>query len=138
MFGLGLCLSAMTDPRKVLGFLDLGGAWDPSLAFVMGGAVLVAFPAFWIAGRRATSLSGDPTHLPTVKTIDGRLIGGSLVFGVGWGLVGLCPGPAIADLGFLDAKAALFVVCMAGGMAIHAALATIAPRPSANIALEDG
>ncbi len=100
LFGLGLCLSGMTDPPKVLGFLDLAGAWDPSLAFVMGGAVVVAFFAFRIALGRGKTLSGQPLDLPASRAIDGRLISGLLLFGVGWGLVGLCPGPAIADIGF--------------------------------------
>ena len=130
LFGLGLCLSGMTNPAKVLGFLDLAGAWDPSLAFVMGGAVVVAFVAFRVALGAAETLSGEPLDLPTSKAIDGRLIGGSLLFGVGWGLVGLCPGPAIADIGFLDGRAALFVVAMAAGMAIFSALPSIrAPAP---------
>ena len=113
LFGIGLCLSGMTNASKVLAFLDLGGAWDPSLAFVMGGAVAVAFVAFRIAARRRLSLSGEPFHLPTATAIDARLVGGSLLFGAGWGLVGLCPGPAIADIGFLDRRAALFVLAMA-------------------------
>ena len=119
LFGIGLCLSGMTNPSKVLAFLDLGGAWDPSLALVMGGAVAVAFVPFRIAARRTTSLSGQAFHWPTAKTIDVRLIGGSLLFGVGWGLVGLCPGPAIADIGYLDGRAALFVLSMAAGMAFY-------------------
>jgi uncharacterized protein len=129
LFGIGLCLSGMTDPTKVLAFLDLGGAWDPSLAFVMGGAVAVAFVGFRIAGRRRASLTGEPFHLPETKAIDARLIGGSVIFGLGWGLVGLCPGPAIADLGFLDPRAALFVLCMILGMGLYrlfAALPTLA------------
>ena len=138
LFGLGLCLSDMTDPTKVLGFLDLGGSWDPSLAFVMGGAVAIAFPAFRIAARRGRTLSDGPLHLPTTKTIDGRLIGGSLLFGVGWGLVGLCPGPAIVDLGYLDGRAALFVASMAAGMALYALLAAIPTPASAEVAVGDG
>ena len=105
LFGLGLCLSGMTNAAKVLGFLDLAGPWDPSLAFVMGGAIVAAFPAFRVALRRGRTLAGEPLDLPTATAIDGRLIGGSLLFGVGWGLVGLCPGPAIADIGFLDGRA---------------------------------
>lgn len=132
LFGLGLCLSGMTDPRKVLGFLDLGGPWDPSLAFVIGGAAAVAFVAFRIAARRGRSLSGGPLHLPTTKAIDARLIGGSLLFGVGWGLVGLCPGPAIVDLGYLNGRAALFVLCMAAGMALYGLLTAVQTAPSAD------
>ena len=138
LFGLGLCLSGMTNPTKVLGFLDLAGAWDPSLAFVMGGAGVIAFFAFRLAGSRGKALSGEPLHLPATRTIDGRLIGGSLLFGVGWGLVGLCPGPAIADLGFLDGDAALFVVAMAAGMAAFAVLPAIRTAAPAEAALEDG
>jgi uncharacterized protein len=137
LFGIGLCLSGMTDPVKVLGFLDLAGAWDPSLAFVMGGAAAVAFVAFRVATRRPQSISGEPFHLPTVSAIDGRLVGGSLMFGVGWGLVGLCPGPAIVNLGFLDGRAALFVGAMAAGMALHAAQAA-SPAPVVAVALDDG
>jgi uncharacterized protein len=138
LFGLGLCLSGMINPTKVLGFLDLASAWDPSLAFVMGGAVAVAFVAFRIAARRPRALSGEPFHLPTAKTIDARLLVGSLLFGVGWGLVGLCPGPAIVDIGFLDARAALFVACMAAGMALYAALAEVPAAPSVEFAPDDG
>ena len=134
LFGLGLCLSGMTNAAKVLAFLDLAGAWDPSLAFVMVGAIAVAFLAFRVASARARTLSGEPLHLPTATAIDRRLIGGSLLFGVGWGLVGLCPGPAIADLGFLDGRAALFVLAMAAGMALYALLAA---APTA-LALGDG
>jgi uncharacterized membrane protein YedE/YeeE len=118
VFGLGLVLSGMVDPHKVLGFLDLAGAWDPSLALVMGGALAVAAIAFRIAGRRAKSFSGAPIDLPTSRAIDGKLIGGALLFGVGWGLVGLCPGPAIANIGFFSVSAVIFVLAMAAGMKI--------------------
>ncbi len=138
LFSLGLCLSGMTYPAKVLGFLDLAGAWDPSLAFVMGGAVAVAFVAFRIAARRPKALSGESLHMPSVKTIDARLVGGSLLFGVGWGLVGLCPGPAIVDVGFLDGRAALFVACMAAGMALYSTLPAVPAAPSVELALDDG
>jgi uncharacterized protein len=137
LFGIGLCLSGMTDPRKVLAFLDLRGAWDPSLALVMGGAIIVAFVAFRIVAKRATSLTGEPLHLPTAKAIDTRLIGGALLFGVGWGLVGLCPGPAIVDVGYLDWSATLFVVAMIAGMSFHSLLsATPASTPSSEVALD--
>jgi len=138
LFGLGLCLSGMTNPMKVLGFLDLAGAWDPSLAFVMGGAVVVAFFAFRVAKRRGRTLSGAPLDLPTSTAIDGRLIGGSLLFGVGWGLAGLCPGPAVTDIGFLDGRAALFVVAMIAGMAVFAVLPALRAAPTAKATLEDG
>src|SRR5271165_5973109 len=136
LFGVGLCLAGMTDASKVLAFLDLAGAWDPSLAFVMGGAVAVALVAFRIAARRSASLSGEPFHLPTAKAIDARLIGGSVIFGAGWGLVGLCPGPAIANIGFLDWRAALFVLAMAVGMALYSGLATVPSTPNAEVALD--
>jgi uncharacterized membrane protein YedE/YeeE len=130
LFGIGLCISGMVYPSKVLAFLDLAGAWDPSLAFVMGGAVAVAFVGFRVAARRGASLAGRPVELPTAKAIDARLIGGSAIFGVGWGLVGLCPGPAIANLGFLDRRAALFVLCMIIGIGLYRVLAAL-PAPAA-------
>jgi uncharacterized membrane protein YedE/YeeE len=136
LFGIGLCLAGMTDAAKVLAFLDLAGAWDPSLAFVMAGAIAASFVAFRVAGRRRASFSGEPFHLPTLRAIDLRLVGGSLMFGVGWGLVGLCPGPAIADIGFLDRRAALFVLAMAVGMALYAGLAALPSTPAAEVALD--
>jgi uncharacterized membrane protein YedE/YeeE len=123
LFGLGLCLSGMTDPHKVLAFLDLAGAWDPSLAFVMGGAFAVAFIAFWLAGVRKQTFGGAPLQLPSASAIDARLLGGAALFGAGWGLVGLCPGPALADLRWLDMRAALFVLAMAGGVLIADSIA---------------
>jgi uncharacterized membrane protein YedE/YeeE len=112
--------------------------WDPSLALVMVGAIAVALVAFRLASRRAASLSGRPFQLPTSQAIDARLIGGSLLFGAGWGLAGLCPGPAIVDLGYLNQRAALFVLAMAAGMALHAAITTPAPARPVDAALEDG
>jgi uncharacterized membrane protein YedE/YeeE len=117
LFGLGLILAGMTDPSKVLGFLDLAGTWDPSLALVMGGAILVGVGAFALAKKRTTSLLGGAMHLPTSRDIDRRLVGGSLVFGAGWGLAGFCPGPAIVSLGAGQPKAAVFVLAMLAGMA---------------------
>lgn len=128
----------MTDPQKVLGFLDLAGAWDPSLALVMVGAIAVAFVVFRVASGRAASLSGHPFQLPASKAIDARLFSGSALFGIGWGLVGLCPGPAIVNLGYLDGRAALFVLAMAAGMALRAAVTAPAPARSVEAALEDG
>jgi uncharacterized membrane protein YedE/YeeE len=116
IFGLGLCLSGMIDPGKVLAFLDLAGNWDPSLALVMAGAVTAAFVAFRIASRRASSLSGRDFELPATRTIDAKLVGGAVIFGVGWGLAGLCPGPALVNIGFLDGRAMLFVLAMIVGM----------------------
>jgi uncharacterized protein len=116
VFGLGLCISGMTEPAKVLGFLDLAGAWDPSLAFVMGGALAIGFVAFALAKRRRMALDGEPMQIPTARAISLPLIVGSLIFGVGWGLAGICPGPAIVDVGFLNARALVFVAAMACGM----------------------
>lgn len=119
VFGLGLILSGMSDPGKVLGFLDLTGSWDPSLGLVMGGAVVVSFVAFRIARTRGTSLLGAPLKLPSSTTIDKRLVFGSLTFGVGWGLAGFCPGPAIVSLGSGQPKAAVFVAAMLAGMLVY-------------------
>jgi uncharacterized membrane protein YedE/YeeE len=116
LFGWGLLISGMTDPGKVLGFLDLAGAWDPSLAFVMGGGVLVGLVGFALAKKRTTSFLGSAMHLPSSRDIDRRLVLGSLTFGAGWGLAGFCPGPGIVAMGAGESKAALFVVAMIAGM----------------------
>ncbi|QOL48711.1 YeeE/YedE family protein [Massilia litorea] len=118
LFGIGLIVSGMTDPGKVLGFLDLAGNWDPSLLFVMGGATLVAAIGFALARRRGRTLSGAPIRLPTSTAIDRRLVIGSLVFGAGWGLAGFCPGPALASLGTGRGEPLLFVLAMVAGMAL--------------------
>jgi uncharacterized membrane protein YedE/YeeE len=118
VFGLGLIVSGMADPAKVLGFLDLAGAWDPSLAFVMAGAIAVALVAFAVARRRTRSLLGLELQLPQGRGIDRRLVLGGLVFGIGWGLAGFCPGPALVALGIGQAKAAVFVLAMLAGMVI--------------------
>jgi uncharacterized membrane protein YedE/YeeE len=118
LFGMGLILAGMTDPSKVIGFLDLAGAWDPSLAFVMGGAILVGVFAFTAARRRATSLFGGAMQLPTTRDIDVRLIGGSVLFGAGWGLAGFCPGPAIVSVGAGQPKAVVFTLAMLLGMVV--------------------
>ncbi|MEO6422363.1 MAG: YeeE/YedE family protein [Candidatus Nitrotoga sp.] len=118
IFGLGLILSGMTDPAKVIGFLDITGTWNPSLAFVMGGAILIAAIAFHFAKTRPKALLGDVMRLPTARKIDRRLVLGGLVFGVGWGLAGYCPGPALASLANGGSKPLIFVVAMIAGMAI--------------------
>jgi uncharacterized membrane protein YedE/YeeE len=118
VFGLGLILSGMANPAKVLGFLDLAGAWDPSLAFVMAGAIAVGVVAFAVARKRTVSYLGLDMKLPTARRIDRRLIGGSALFGVGWGVAGFCPGPGLVALGMGEAKAAIFVVAMLAGMGI--------------------
>ena len=119
VFGLGLILSGMTDPGKVIGFLDLAGNWDPSLAFVMGGAILVGFFAFRFAGGRARTFLGGAMRLPTDRDIDRRLVAGAAVFGVGWGLAGFCPGPALVAFGAGIDQAALFVAAMLAGMLVY-------------------
>ena len=118
LFGVGLIVAGVTDPSKVLGFLDLAGTWDPSLAFVMGGGILVGLGAFAVAKKRTTTFLGGAMQLPTSAVIDRRLIGGSLLFGAGWGLAGFCPGPAIVSLGAGQPKAAAFVVAMLVGMVV--------------------
>lgn len=122
IFGLGLIISGMANPAKVLGFLDLAGAWDPSLALVMIGANAIGLAAFALARRRTVSLLGLRLQWPTSRQIDRRLVGGSLLFGVGWGIAGFCPGPALVALGMGQAKAAMFVLAMLAGMAMFEVL----------------
>jgi hypothetical protein len=119
LFGAGLILSGMTSPAKVQGFLDLFGQWDPSLTFVMLGAIAVGLVAFRIAGGRDAPLLGGAMRLPRATAIDAPLVVGSLIFGMGWGLAGICPGPGIVDLGFLDPNAAVFVAAMAAGILLE-------------------
>ena len=120
IFGIGLIVSGMVNPAKVQGFLDLAGRWDPSLALVMVGAIAVGAVAFAIAGRRTESLLlRSPMRLPTATSIDARLVLGSLAFGVGWGLAGFCPGPAVVGLGTGLAKPLVFVVAMLAGMVAY-------------------
>lgn len=116
LFGLGLIVAGMTNPAKVIGFLNLAGPWDPSLAFVMAGAIAVGTVAFLVARRRAVSLLGAAMQLPSTRDIDRRLVLGSLVFGVGWGLAGFCPGPGLVALGMGEFKALVFVAAMLVGM----------------------
>lgn len=126
LFGIGLIVSGMTDPAKVIGFLDLAGNWDPSLAFVMGGAILVGVFAFRMARKRDRSLLGTPMRLPTATGIDRRLVLGSLAFGAGWGLAGYCPGPALASLASGGEKPLIFTLAMLAGMAVFEVLERIA------------
>jgi uncharacterized membrane protein YedE/YeeE len=116
MFGVGLMASGMTDPGKVIGFLDLFGAWDPSLALVMGGAVVVGFFAFALAKKRTTTFLGGALRFPTSTQMDKPLVIGSLLFGAGWGLGGFCPGPALVSMADGQSKAMLFVAAMLVGM----------------------
>ena len=118
VFGLGLIVSGMANPAKVLGFLDLAGAWDPSLALVMVGAIGVGVVAFFAARQRTVSLLRAEMKLPTARQIDRRLVSGSVLFGIGWGVAGFCPGPALVALGMGELKALLFVVAMLAGMGL--------------------
>ena len=129
VFGVGLILSGMTDPGKVIGFLDLAGRWDPSLAFVMGGAILVGVFAFRLAGARGKAFLGGAMHLPQRRDIDARLVAGSVVFGIGWGLAGFCPGPALVSFGSGVDQAAVFVAAMLGGMVLYHAAERLLNRP---------
>lgn len=116
VFGLGLIVSGMADPAKVLGFLDLGGAWDPSLAFVMAAAVTVSAAAFAVARGRSASFLGAAMKMPASRDIDSRLVVGSAVFGIGWGVAGFCPGPGLVAFGMGEIKALVFVLAMLAGM----------------------
>ena len=139
VFGIGLLVSGMVNPAKVLGFLDLAGRWDPSLALVMVGAIAIGAIGFAIADRRTTTLLGTPMLLPT---IDRRLLVGGAVFGVGWGLAGFCPGPALVALGAGHLKAIVFVAAMVAGMLVFEwiermrARAPSGPEPAASAASE--
>lgn len=120
IFGLGLILSRMSDPLKVLAFLDVAGKWDPSLAFVMVGAIATAALGFVVAARRRVTWLGEPLALPPRRGIDGPLLVGSVLFGVGWGLSGFCPGPGLVGLGAAYLPACAFVIAMFFGMEAHA------------------
>lgn len=119
VFGIGLILAGMTEPLKVKGFLDLAGAWDPSLALVMAGAIAVGALAFARARRRERSWTGALMEIPTSRTVDARLVTGGVLFGVGWGIAGFCPGPALVALGSGMGAAGIFVAAMLVGMVIH-------------------
>ena len=119
VFGIGLILAGMADPLKVKGFLDLAGAWDPSLALVMGGAIALGIVAFARAKRRELSWTGAPIEIPTNRSIDTRLILGGVLFGTGWGIGGFCPGPALVALGSGMGAAGIFVAAMLLGMVLH-------------------
>ena len=118
VFGLGLIVSGMANPGKVLGFLDLAGRWDPSLAFVMAGAIALGAVAFFIARDRTRSVLGAEMKLPTARHIDRRLVVGGTLFGIGWGIAGFCPGPALVALGMGETKAVVFIAAMLVGMAV--------------------
>lgn len=119
LFGFGLTLAQMVNPQKVLNFLDFAGTWDPSLAFVLGGATGTAAIGFRLVGRRAAPLFADRFQLPTAKDIDMPLVAGAVLFGIGWGLVGLCPGPAVASLAIAPGNVAVFVAALLVGMVVQ-------------------
>ncbi|HEX4326256.1 MAG TPA: DUF6691 family protein [Burkholderiales bacterium] len=118
VFGLGLLVSGMANPAKVLGFLDLAGRWDPSLVFVMAGAIAVSAAAFMVARKRTVSFLGVEMKLPAARQIDRRLMIGSMLFGIGWGIAGFCPGPGLVALGMGEIKALVFVAAMLAGMGV--------------------
>lgn len=118
LFGWGLIISGMSNPQKVLGFLDITGLWDPSLIFVMLGAILVGLAGFYIVSKRTEAFFGGALHIPTRRDISKPLVIGSFIFGVGWGIAGICPGPAIIVLGAGYLKALVFVLAMFAGMQI--------------------
>lgn len=130
LFGAGLTLSGMTDPARVRGFLDVLGRWDPTLAFVMGGAVIVMAIAWRIQARMKRPLFGETFSLPDRRDFDRRLIAGSALFGVGWGIAGLCPGPAVASLALSPLSVLPFLAAMLAGMALHNLLPGVRPRPT--------
>lgn len=119
VFGAGLTISQMIDPLRVLGFLDITGTWDPTLLIVMAAALAVSVPGYLLARRRSGALLGGALHWPTRNDIDAPLIGGAALFGIGWGLIGLCPGPAITNLATLSPGIIGFVVAMAAGMVLR-------------------
>ena len=118
LFGMGLALSGMVDPARVQAFLDVTGAWDPTLAFVMGGALVPMAVAWAIVRRRARPMMADAFHLPPTRPIDARLVGGAVLFGIGWGLAGLCPGPAVAALAIAPGPALIFIIFMTIGFGL--------------------
>lgn len=128
LFGMGLTLSDMINPQRVLGFLDVAGSWDPTLAFVMGGALLVTFPAFGLVKNVAKPVCAVKFQIPTNKVIDKKLLSGSAMFGIGWGLVGFCPGPAIAALVTLQADVFIFGASLIAGMLLFQAWDAVAQK----------
>ncbi|GJE79057.1 YeeE/YedE family protein [Methylorubrum thiocyanatum] len=130
LFGLGLLVSGMADPAKILAFLDVTGRWDPSLAFVMAGAVAVSTTGYLVARRRGRPLLASRLEIPNRRDLDPRLISGAAVFGIGWGLAGLCPGPALTLLTVAPAQAVTFVVAMVVGMLAFRLLPAAAPKPA--------
>lgn len=122
LFGLGLAMSGMTDPRRVLGFLDLFGVFDPTLLFVLAGAVATTLLLFRVVLRRGSPVLADTFHVSNLRHIDRQLLGGAALFGIGWGIAGYCPGPVLAGLGIGSVEALWFVPAMVGGMLLHRAI----------------
>ncbi len=131
VFGTGIAISGMMDPAKVLNFFDIAGSWDPSLAFVMAGALIVTFAGYRLAWRRNAPLFGGGFQVPTATAIDGRLIAGSALFGIGWGIAGFCPGAAIPALGTGRWEVALFLLAVTAGFALRRLLTQTAARAAA-------
>ncbi|WP_313393095.1 YeeE/YedE family protein [Sphingobium yanoikuyae] len=131
LFGAGLAISGLADPSRVTAFLDLFGAWDPTLAFVMAGAILPMAVAWQVQRRARRALSGDAFCVPETTRLDARLAIGALLFGVGWGLTGICPGPAVANLGLAPVAVLPFLIAMAGGMLLHRLWASRPPSSKA-------
>jgi uncharacterized protein len=125
VFGLGLALSGMVNPDRVLGFLDIAGAWDPTLAVVMAAALIPSAAAYALSRRMSRPVMAEEFCIPRTRGLEGRLLAGAALFGIGWGLVGLCPGPAIADLAFGKWQVWLFVVALAAGMALQRLFADV-------------
>ncbi len=128
LFGAGLTVSDMVNPARVIAFLDIFGAWDPALAFVMGGAIIPSAIAYLVSNKLRQPLLDNRFFIPENRIIDRQLIGGAAIFGAGWGLVGYCPGPAIAGLVFGDWQPVIFVVAMLAGMWLHRFLADLFQR----------
>jgi uncharacterized membrane protein YedE/YeeE len=131
IFGLGIAMSGMANPAKVLNFFDIAGTWDPSLAFVMGGALATTFLGYRLVFRRPAPVLDAGFHLPTAKIIDARLIGGSVVFGIGWGISGFCPGGALPALGLASIDVFAFVAALVAGLMIARALQAVQSRRAA-------
>ena len=128
VFGLGISISGMANPAKVLNFFDIAGTWDPSLAFVMGGALVVAFFGYRVVLARPKPVFEDVFQVPTGRQIDAKLVGGSALFGIGWGIAGFCPGGALPALGTLNAQVFLFVGSLIAGMLITRFIQSAAAR----------
>lgn len=138
VFGIGLIVAGMANPAKVLSFLDLAGKWDPSLALVMGGAIAVGVCPFFLAGRRARSYLDAPMQIPTLRKIDRQCFLGSLAFGLGWGMAGFCPGPALVSLGSGQVKAVVFVAAMLAGMILFEQIERARARSGLNTSTDAG